>query len=66
MSDVDGLDIDVRLIVVFLGIGLSMAVLCMVLNAILERRKRDPEKNSAYECGFNAVDDAQMKFDVRF
>jgi NADH-quinone oxidoreductase subunit A len=26
----------------------------------------DPEKLSAYECGFNAFDDARMKFDVRF
>ena len=31
-----------------------------------EQRKPDPEKLSAYECGFNAFDDARMKFDVRF
>ena len=29
-------------------------------------RNPDPEKLSAYECGFNAFDDARMKFDVRF
>jgi len=29
-------------------------------------RNPDPEKISAYECGFNAFDDARMKFDVRF
>ena len=29
-------------------------------------RRPDPEKVSAYECGFNAFDDARMKFDVRF
>jgi NADH-quinone oxidoreductase subunit A len=30
------------------------------------KRDPDPEKVSAYECGFNAFDDARMKFDVRF
>jgi NADH-quinone oxidoreductase subunit A len=34
--------------------------------AILAVSRPDPEKNSAYECGFNAFDDARMKFDVRF
>jgi NADH-quinone oxidoreductase subunit A len=35
-------------------------------SALLAPSKPDPEKNSAYECGFNAFDDARMKFDVRF
>ena len=34
--------------------------------AILAPTAPDPEKVSAYECGFNAFDDARMKFDVRF
>jgi NADH-quinone oxidoreductase subunit A len=33
---------------------------------VLAPRAPDPEKLSAYECGFNAFDDARMKFDVRF
>jgi NADH-quinone oxidoreductase subunit A len=33
---------------------------------VLAVRKPDPEKVSAYECGFNAFDDARMKFDVKF
>jgi NADH-quinone oxidoreductase subunit A len=42
---------------------------CLVLilaAAVLAVRNPDPEKVSAYECGFNAFDDARMKFDVRF
>ena len=34
--------------------------------AVIAVRNPDPEKVSAYECGFNAFDDARMKFDVRF
>ena len=33
---------------------------------VIAVRKPDPEKVSAYECGFHAFDDARMKFDVRF
>ena len=33
---------------------------------VIAVRRPDPEKTSAYECGFNAFDDARMKFDVRF
>jgi NADH-quinone oxidoreductase subunit A len=43
-------------------IGLVL-ILAAVLVAV---RNPDPEKVSAYECGFNAFDDARMKFDVRF
>ena len=35
-------------------------------SALIAPKKPDPEKLSAYECGFNAFDDARMKFDVRF
>ena len=40
-----------------------MLILAAVVLAV---RNPDPEKVSAYECGFNAFDDARMKFDVRF
>ena len=38
----------------------------MIASLIVGRQKPDPEKLSAYECGFNAFDDARMKFDVRY
>ena len=38
----------------------------MVAPFFIAPRNPDPEKLSAYECGFNAFDDARMKFDVRF
>ena len=53
-------------VILFLGIGLAMSFLLIVGKAILAPSKPGPEKNSAYECGFNAFDDARMKFDVRF
>jgi NADH-quinone oxidoreductase subunit A len=49
-------------IAVCAGLGLALMASAMVI-AI---RRPDPEKLSAYECGFNAFDDARMKFDVRF
>ena len=42
------------------------ALVLLLAAAILAVRNPDPEKVSAYECGFNAFDDARMKFDVRF
>ena len=53
-------------IVIFLGIALAMGVGFVVASAVLAPKSPDPEKTSAYECGFNAFDDARMKFDVRF
>ena len=38
----------------------------VVAAALMAPGTPDPEKNSTYECGFNAFDDARMKFDVRF
>lgn len=53
-------------IVILLGIAAALGVLFIVLSATLAPKAPDPEKLSAYECGFNAFDDARMKFDVRF
>lgn len=53
-------------LIVFLVITVALG-LAMVLAAwLIAVRNPDPEKVSAYECGFNAFDDARMKFDVRF
>jgi NADH-quinone oxidoreductase subunit A len=51
---------------VFIGVALVIGVALMVAPFLVAVRKPDPEKVSAYECGFNAFDDARMKFDVRF
>ena len=53
-------------IVIFLGIATVLGVGFILAAAILAPKAPDPEKLSAYECGFNAFDDARMKFDVRF
>ncbi len=53
-------------IVVFIGIALVIGLALLVSPFLLAYKNPDPEKLSAYECGFNAFDDARMKFDVRF
>ncbi len=53
-------------IVIFLGIALVIGVGFMVASWAMAPSSPDSEKLSAYECGFNAFDDARMKFDVRF
>ena len=53
-------------IVIFLGISGAMAGVFVLASALLAPKAPDPEKLSTYECGFNAFDDARMKFDVRF
>ncbi len=53
-------------ILIFLGIAIAMAVLMVVASYIVARQRPDSEKDSAYECGFEAFDDARGRFDVRF
>ena len=53
-------------IIVFLGISASLGILFLLMPAIIAPADPDPEKVSTYECGFNAFDDARMKFDVQF
>ena len=53
-------------ILVFLGIALGLGLVLLLAASVIAIRNPDPEKVSAYECGFNAFDDARMKFDVRF
>ena len=53
-------------IVIFLGIAIALGIVLILSAVVLAVRNPDPEKVSAYECGFNAFDDARMKFDVRF
>lgn len=66
MQGVETLVIEYLPVVIFLAIAIVLSGLFLVASALLAPRKPDPEKLSAYECGFNAFDDARMKFDVRF
>ena len=62
----DDLLVEYLPILVFLGIALGLGLILLLAAAIIAIRNPDPEKVSAYECGFNSFDDARMKFDVRF
>jgi NADH-quinone oxidoreductase subunit A len=53
-------------LVVFIGVALGLSLALLIAPFLVAYRNPDPEKLSAYECGFNAFDDARMKFDVRF
>lgn len=53
-------------IVIFIAFALILALILLVTPFLIAPRNPDPEKVSAYECGFNAFDDARMKFDIRF
>ena len=66
MDGVQTLVVNYLPIVIFLVIAAALSFGFMIASAVLAPRKPDPEKLSAYECGFNAFDDARMKFDVRF
>ena len=53
-------------ILIFMGIAAVIGTLFIVAAAVVAPSAPDAEKLSSYECGFNAFDDARMKFDVRF
>ena len=53
-------------IIIFIGVAMAIGAALILAPFLIAVRNPDPEKVSAYECGFNAFDDARMKFDVRF
>ena len=53
-------------VIIFLFVALGLSMGFIVLNFLFSPRKPDPEKLSAYECGFEAFGDSRMEFDVRF
>ena len=53
-------------VLIFLGLAIALGVVLLAAAAVVAVSNPDPEKISAYECGFNAFDDARMKFDVRY
>ncbi len=53
-------------ILMFVLVGIAVGVLPVAMGFILAPSRPDPEKLSPYECGFEAFEDARMKFDVRY
>ncbi len=53
-------------ILIFIVIGIAIGVLPMVFGSLLGPHRPGREKNSPYECGFEAFEDTRMKFDVRY
>ena len=53
-------------LVIFIAVALGIGLALLLVPFMIAYKAPDPEKLSAYECGFNAFDDARMKFDVRF
>src|ERR1700733_8530780 len=53
-------------VVIFAGIATVIGAAFLIMAWLFAPKNPDTEKNSAYECGFNAFEDARMKFDVRF
>ena len=53
-------------LVIFFGVALVIGLAMLIAPFFVAPNNPDPEKVSAYECGFPAFDDARMKFDVRY
>ena len=53
-------------LVIFMGVSALIGIALLIAPFIVAYKNPDPEKLSAYECGFEAFDDARMKFDMRF
>lgn len=53
-------------VLIFIMVGVAVGVVPQLLGSLLGPRRPDEQKLSAYECGFEAFEDARMKFDVRY
>ena len=53
-------------IIIFIFVALALSIGFIILNFLFSPNNPDPEKLSAYECGFEAFSDSRMEFDVRF
>jgi NADH-quinone oxidoreductase subunit A len=65
-NPMQGLLNDYLPLVIFIALAAAIAGALLIAPFIIAFKAPDAEKLSAYECGFNAFDDARMKFDVRF
>jgi len=53
-------------ILLFILVGLTLGLVLLTVGGVVSPRRPSPEKLSPYECGFEAFEDARMKFDVRY
>lgn len=53
-------------VLIFIVVGLVVGVVMIAMGFMLSPHKPDSEKLSPYECGFEAFEDARLKFDVRY
>jgi NADH:ubiquinone oxidoreductase subunit 3 (subunit A) len=53
-------------ILIYIGVSLLLSLIILGLSFVFSIQKPDPEKISAYECGFDPFDDARSRFDIRF
>jgi len=53
-------------ILLFIIVGITVGVMAIAAGTVLAPSKPDAQKNSPYECGFEAFEDSRMKFDVRY
>jgi NADH-quinone oxidoreductase subunit A len=53
-------------VLLFLVVGTGLGIALVSIGKVLGPHKPDTEKNAPYECGFEAFEDARMKFDVRY
>ncbi len=53
-------------VLMFIAIGLAIGVMPMVMGRFIAPNRPDPQKLSPYECGFDAFEEARMRFDVRY
>jgi NADH-quinone oxidoreductase subunit A len=53
-------------VLLFILVGIGLGLIMLALGSLVSPSRPDPEKLSPYECGFEAFEDARMKFDVRY
>mgnify|MGYP001557044401 FL=1 len=65
-SEEDGMLENYLPVLIFMAVGIAFGLLPVAAGFLLAPRKPDSEKNSPYECGFEAFEDTRMRFDVRY
>jgi len=53
-------------VLLFILVGIALGLILLTVGSVVSPNRPDPEKLSPYECGFEAFEDARMKFDVRY
>ena len=53
-------------VILFILVGVAVGVAPQVIGFVLGPQRPDAAKNSPYECGFEAFEDARVQFDVRY